>query len=644
MKEDSKINYAEVDSDVDLDEEERELEQNNKNKGKKKAGDTFGTSNNNKKKRKTVARKIGGSEEAEESGDELEGPTYDSKLLLQLPFDLFAEMCSHLKGEDLLKLTQVNQAIRKTLLSRGSRSIWSSLRRRLSFALPSGLEELNFALLEHSDRCQYAYSAARPLPAKADKKEFDILARFRQKVSKVLGLIFILKLEAVSDMLMAVDEQLKELEEDDEIAVSLLQSLKSKRSSTRSRRSDSTVEEVEANNVDNFVKEKQQWVKMEQQTSHDIIANRERLGKLEVAAARAERQAVEARQNSILDSLQAQHGWKDDEIDYFRVNTWRFDELAPKRTIEEDPEAWNASRMIVRQRLDSEAARTRETLARNDRKTLLRPYFESLSTLHSSRYDVFPSFHHFANSSSIRPLWEPEDAAPLTDKVWKKNKHLALTVLNEYEEMNRVEAIRLILAANQGLASTSSLSRNSQDYPESTYDADFFCRMSSLFTLVDSNPLGHSISVAAYPRIVQEGTYLGPSSLNQRISVRHVHIIRSICKAVNLDADEAEMSHLEHFEDTFVWINDSRKTLRKIKRGWVDLLDEALRYGPTNRKIINGERIEVEYRPDDDSDDKSQAARETHEDEDGDEDEDEDEVDAEDGEKDVKKEDESDEE
>ncbi|GAA5947251.1 hypothetical protein JCM3765_001591 [Sporobolomyces pararoseus] len=619
-KEDSKINYAEVDSDVDLDEEERELEQNNNinNKGKKKVGDTFGTgSNSKKKKRKSAARRTERSEDVE---DEPEEPTYDSKLLLALPFDLFAEVCSHLKGRDLLKLAQVNKAIRKILLSRSSRSIWSALRRRLGFALPSGMEELGFALLEYSDKCQfcgdprmlsrwvflrvrscYSCSKVYTISSKGLKNAWPDLHPQANSCVRYLDVIYLV------DDLQAVDEQLKELEEEDEIAVSLLQSLKSKRSSTRSRPSGTTVEEVEANNVDNFVKERQEWVKLEQQTSHDIISSRERLRKIEAEAARVERLARQALQDSILDSLKEVHGWEDDEVGYFRNRLWLFEELAPKASIEEDPEAWNQCRTTIRDKLDNDAARRREWRAQNDRRALLRPYYDSLSDLHSRRYDVFPSFRQFLGSSSIRPLWEPEDAAPLTDETWKKSKPMVFRVLNDWEEKNRIEAIRFILAANQGLASTSSLSSNSQDYPKSTYDDDFFCRLSSLFVLVESTPQGRSIAVAAYQRTVQEGNYKGPSSLKERISVRHVHIIRSICKAINLDADEAFIPEIDRFGDNFVWTNDPRKTLRNIKRGWLDLLEEALRYGPTNRKIINGEQVEVEYRPDDESVNDSQA-------------------------------------
>jgi hypothetical protein len=68
----------------------------------------------------------------------------------------------------------------------------------------------------------------------------------------------------VSD-LEDVDKQLKELEEEDEIAISLMQNARSRSSSTRSRRSNSNVTLVESDHVEKFVEEKHDWVKSEQQ-------------------------------------------------------------------------------------------------------------------------------------------------------------------------------------------------------------------------------------------------------------------------------------------------------------------------------------------------------------------------------------------
>ncbi|GAA5900342.1 uncharacterized protein JCM6883_002814 [Sporobolomyces salmoneus] len=371
-----KINYAEVDSDVDLDEEERELdkikalEQLNSNENKsKKVGDTFGTTResyrlypkcsegskadlspsriqpdsqargNSKKKRRTNARKVDRQSTATPEPDE---PTYDSKLLLDLPFDLFVEVCSHLEGKDLLSLAKVNTVLRNILLSRGARSIWSSLRRKLGFPLPDGLSEIDFALLEYSETCQWEPTGV----------ENNLLVR------KFL----------ISD-LETVDQVLKELEDDDENAISQLQSVRAKGSSTRPRRSNTNEEVIEANHVENFVREKQEWVKNEQNTSEQIIVNRKRLAQ---EARNAERERREARRKAI-EAQVAYHQWADDEAEYLK--RWEmFDQVAPKVAYADDPAAWTDCRTLIRKVLDDEIAEELKEEALEARRSRLESY------------------------------------------------------------------------------------------------------------------------------------------------------------------------------------------------------------------------------------------------------------------------------
>lgn len=104
------------------------------------------------------------------------------------------------------------------------------------------------------------------------RTNYDLVSRLSDPDHKTgaHSLSFPTVIYLVSD-LQAVDGQLKELEEEDEIALSLLQSLKSKRPLTRSRRSEATVEEVETNNVEKYVEEKREWVKFEQQVELSLF-------------------------------------------------------------------------------------------------------------------------------------------------------------------------------------------------------------------------------------------------------------------------------------------------------------------------------------------------------------------------------------
>jgi hypothetical protein len=183
----------------------------------------------------------------------------------------------------------------------------------------------------------------------------------------------------VSD-LQAVDNELKELEEEDETAISLLENLRSKGTSTRTRRSNEVVEEIAAGKVESYVKEKNEWVKVEQkvrsnfvvvvslksdgfrflQASQKYCKNLKRLESETADEASARRQAVRDFQVayvafrlvssteqladlhssvsiSTAETLKDDYDWKDDERDYL-LRWGIFEKLAPKATVAAKPE------------------------------------------------------------------------------------------------------------------------------------------------------------------------------------------------------------------------------------------------------------------------------------------------------------------
>ncbi|GAA5892757.1 uncharacterized protein JCM6883_007462 [Sporobolomyces salmoneus] len=616
-----KINYAEVASDVDWDEEERELDKikaseqlNSKENKSKKVGDTFGTTSRgkSKKRRRTTAREL---DRESTAAEELDEPTYDSKLLLDLPFDLLVEVCSHVEGEDLLSLAKVNTVLRNILLSRGARSIWSSLRRKLGFPLPDGLSELDFALLEYSEACQTCEKDVRDqicntflrtrqcqqclkaytISSKGLFKAWPSLhrsavqcVRYHDLGSNWRGKQLPHKY-LISD-LETVDQVLKELEDDDENAISRLQSVRVKGSSTRPRRSSANEEAIEANQVENFVREKQEWVKNEQNTSEQIVVNRFIDSRL-IPAFLALR---------IVESLKSDHQWADDEAEYLK--RWGvFDRTAPKGTVEEDPAAWTECRSLIRKILDDRIAEKLKGDALNARRSLLRPYYDELE-LEKHQWDLFPTYYAFMELNLIKPLWEPEDAV-INDEIWTGLRPEVLEEITALEESTRVDAIRSILAANQGI-SLSSLTNDPADYPKSTYTEEFFSRVTSLFlTFYDrTRPL------ASYSQILQGR----PGDLSYRINSRSILIIRSLFKAIGKDPDRCSVAALNSLAAGFVWTNDPRKSRRGQHRNWRGVFIDAIRKGPSAKKIAQGARFEFKYRnpydpePSDDDDDDSQ--------------------------------------
>ncbi|GAA5900248.1 uncharacterized protein JCM6883_002785 [Sporobolomyces salmoneus] len=627
---------------------------NNKNKSRK-VGDTFGTipRGNSKKKRRTNARKVDRQSTATPEPDE---PTYDSKLLLDLPFDLFVEVCSHLEGKDLLSLAKINTVLRNILLSRGARSIWSSLRRKLGFPLPDGLSEIDFALFEYSYKCQFCEGRAvrsegwiflRVRTCWKCSKEHTISSKGLKKAWPGLhgkatqcvrfvdeGTTFLFDNPRpfkylVSDLAI-IDEQLKELEEQDDIAVSLLQSVSSKGSSTRSRRSNVNVQSFEANHVENFVKERQEWVKQEQETTRAIIANRKRLKEESDKARTAQYEAQRKSCELLRQCLENEHGWNSEET--ARIGWMNPRDGKPKVSIEEDPEAWSNFRSQIRNAIDKDAAENEKRKAQNDRKALLRPYYDDLE-FDKDEWDVFPSFDQFARLKSIKALWHDEGAV-VNDEIWRKNRSKLFEELDTFVEQNRIEAIRYILAANRGLSSTSSLSKDPADYPEETFGSSFFSRSTSLF--VHHTPTGsgtYTIAIGPWPYITTRPFYQGSYSLQYLISPRHIAIFQALAAAAGLKAEQIDVPALDALGDHFIWTNDPRKSIRKLRihLSWTELLYEILRRGLSARKIGAGERIEIEYCPDDtddqansrisddneSDDDENEAEPETEEDEEG---------------------------
>jgi hypothetical protein len=232
--------------------------------------------------------------------------------------------------------------------------------------------------------------------------------------------------------------------------------------------------------------------------------------------------------------------------------------------------AWSKCRQVIRTRLDEEATRQ----AQNARQALLRPYYESFEVQEKNQRDVFPHFVVFLKFKSILPLWESEDAT-IDDEIWQEVQRNVSKDLDKWEEGYRVETIRLILAANQGLDSTSSLSNDPADYPESTYDNAFFSRMTSLFcTRGWSRAHGRGLRVESYPSVAQGNPSWGSHQLQSRITPRHIMIIRSLLEAAGLDPEISTYDDLEELEPSFVWVNDPRPTYRRRRfhRYWLHLV------------------------------------------------------------------------
>ncbi|GAA5895771.1 hypothetical protein JCM6882_001377 [Rhodosporidiobolus microsporus] len=161
-----RISYAEVDSDHDWpssdDEGEVGARAGTSKGGKGKAGgrgrgrgdSSYGSALPLKKKARRAKNDGAGQEKGRRKMFNARGePVYNEDLLLQLPFDMLAEVGSHLDTRDLITLARVSRALRKLLLSPATRSLWAVKRHQTGYELPRDMDDIAFALLMRGRRC-----------------------------------------------------------------------------------------------------------------------------------------------------------------------------------------------------------------------------------------------------------------------------------------------------------------------------------------------------------------------------------------------------------------------------------------------------------------------------------------------------------
>ncbi|GAA5848429.1 hypothetical protein JCM3766R1_006156 [Sporobolomyces carnicolor] len=625
-----KIYYAEVDSDVDLNEDERRLDltkSGTAHASKTRGGDTFGTAN--AKKRKT-ARRVNRNAASVTDADK-------SKLLSEIPFDVLAEVCSHVDAKDILSLAKVNRGLRRMLLSRGARSIWSSRRRALGLPLPDGMTELEFALATNSNVCE-VYTG------RVTHRTTAALLRVRlcQKCLKTHTISSTTLAKAwpslhpqatqcvrydynrylISD-LQAVDHELEDLENHDDIDASLLEGLRGKNSSSRSRaRPVHTIDGHGALRVDRvatFVMCKEKWVEVEQATARQLLEAQTKIDEEKKLAERAKEKRKEEGLEIFMACLRDSFGWASDEIRKLKDESY-FQELAPNCPPEEDPAAWSELRICVQHQLRREARRK----AQYARQEELSPYYRELK-LERHNLEVFPTRYDFLRLRTVKSLWKPDDAV-FNDGVWQEHLLQIFEDLDDFAAKSRIEAIRCILAANQGLSSTETLSQRPADFPESIYDRRFFSRATSLFVKIRR----HQTLVASYFDLFQEEDQPFNSAVLERRMTRKISpAMRALLEAARLNPDKATIDDLDELEPKFIWSNDPRKTFRRRrpKLAWRQLLRVAIERGPSGRRIAQGERFKFVYLHDREDDDEEDAGENAERD--GDENDDSDESDEE---------------
>ncbi|BGP50910.1 hypothetical protein JCM10450v2_006836 [Rhodotorula kratochvilovae] len=287
--------------------------------------------------------------------------------------------------------------------------------------------------------------------------------------------------------------------------------------------------------------------------------------------------------------LTSSHGWSQAQIQFHAWDHGRHEKppfSAPAETPEDNPEAWRVYGNATQIRTNS-LRRKFEAIDRGD------PRFQS----------IFPDFDDFKELEAVKPLWHPEDAQ-LDDSTWPAQEPVVLQTLEEYAEMLRVHAIRIILAAQSGRA-LKSLSTNPANYPADENDAAFFgCITARFFVTPQPHRGGYGTTakrVVLFPAALPAMPKLWNSSImHERLArimtFRHVWAVRTVLAAASLDEATVTPEDLDDLGDSFRWPACPRKRHRGLKL-WKNMVELLKEKGPRDSKLKAGATVELEYVP-----------------------------------------------
>jgi hypothetical protein len=186
----------------------------------------------------------------------------------------------------------------------------------------------------------------------------------------------------------------------------------------------------------------------------------------------------------------------------------------------------------------------------------LEPFYNCLgltqSPLHS---DLFPTLTEFEKFKALKVYWQDPNSKPLTKSHWLSLLPSILIDLDQYYQALRVEAIRAILSAQQGV-SVTKISSSPSDYPESLYPDSFFDLATSRFP---SHWSSCSFEMQPYPQVGIDGMYAwtGRGTFSRLAERRTTLTIQAMIEAAGLDQATATAVELESLGRRFTWDNDT---------------------------------------------------------------------------------------
>ncbi|GAA6009256.1 hypothetical protein JCM11491_004247 [Sporobolomyces phaffii] len=583
-----KVNYAEVDSDADMLSEEEGVERGTATRARvneNSDGEGF------ERIAATDAKKRSPSSKAKSKKIK-----YDVKMLLNLPFDLFAEICSHLGVKDAISLAKVNKALHALLVSRASRSIWAGIRKRDGFALLDGMTELKFASFRAAQCCdgcgavRYVQRSTflrvvlckecrsgRTISSNKLKSQWPNLhplAKSCVRFEEVNNTGAVRRDDVsarflVEDLARANDELL-EIEEEDEIA-QVVRETEQRKVKSRLRAVSQSLETVEDPPIRHFeahLAKKMTWVSTQQEASLSYFKSEDAFQVLAVAEKRTKSTAELLQRAADFDALSPELellGWTEDDIElYYRDFVSHRSKRVPTLAPSAAPDQWWTYLENLNKRHEYFSWEQREQL--DQRRSSLAPFFESLKASEAPcRQHVFPAFKDMIRFPEIAAFLDDKNSTPMTEPRWLALLPSTLEHIDQFCQDSRVEAIRIILSVRENRA-LSKYSKSSAQYSESAYPPSFFELAASYFPPSPSYGLPELVP---YPQIAAVAN--GRGTLHFFAERRTTSTVQAMVRAAGLEESVATGTDLDNLGRRFTWDNDTDPTRRDVLHTWHEL-------------------------------------------------------------------------
>ncbi|KAI5481167.1 F-box domain contaning protein [Pseudohyphozyma bogoriensis] len=550
-----------------------------------------------------------------------------------MPFDVLYEIGQHLTPGDLLHLSLTCKVLRVVLLGTSAKSLWTNARKRLNFPDLSPLApmtEQQYANLAWGQLCQVCgkkggspdFYYRRRLCARCSKnalsKTPDLPEEFHPSTPSCLVNSNGWHRKVDRNTASNISFRLHELQDEDDTERNLS---RYKPSGTRSRRVQERPEsdgESPPSRVDDFVAERRKWIKAINQDAESIsgacqdYASKERSERYKESRARA---AIERERRNDIEAKAQSLGY----AGVFYDRLWYQSDVVNKAEPLSDA-VWEEIKPKVLKLLDTiqaandaKEAKNREASRMRERKRSLRSAYKDLFDSTSQRDAAststariphsFPLFPNFLNLPTVKKFWEPKDSQKYDEDKWNARLPEIEADVDEYRDALRWSAIATILS------STTDAEPDYADdaYPADIYDDNFLNRPSSYLFCTLRNCATRR-RWYAWRRVSPRDVFYGP--LPELLKHQHSDVhssadmedgvdggrcdipdllartLGSILVAAGLD-DDASKEELDA-TGTYVWKNAPKKSVRKKKLGWKELMIEV------HKVVVKYKRKKVE--------------------------------------------------